>query len=290
MKAGVTATATGFGTGLSSSLGTEFELLPAFGVPRDRWDAIAPVLGPMAAWRAYNTPKANIPAQFPGSGYKVPAGVTTPVVSIRPSRTMGTSTVPDVQGIVTGARDAELAAWIEQAPPGAMVSCWHETEAHIPDPVDVTRMHLHVHELCRRIRPDVAYGQISMTWTADKRSAHYPLTKWIAPGMDFQGLDVYPADLGDGFTDAARDALAQITRVDPAARIAFTEVNFPATGAAFKPPAQQVADVFTVGWKMARDVGALTFMPYYGNIAWPPDPVVVDALRAIAHDTLATHF
>jgi hypothetical protein len=120
---------------------------------------------------------------------------------------------PDHDELLAGGLDAQLTEAIAQAPPGSLLTGWHEAEhAGWPGTVAaqqarvhaihagtvaaqqarVHAIHAHLHALVHATRPgEVLYGPVT-TMGAGRG--------WVLPGMDFYGVDVY--DL-HGRTDPA---------------------------------------------------------------------------------------
>lgn len=251
---------------------------PVFGMDAQaRWPAVETALGvsSMAAWRAYNR---GMPASYPGDDAPIPAGVTTPIVSYKPS-------LP-----ISAADKADLAALFAAAPAGSLNTIWHEGERAGYTPEQLRAAHALAHDIFRAHAPAGAwYGQISMTYTAYAGSAHYPLSQWIATRsdggpLDFYGADWYPSTNGDASATTSISAwLAQLQSVIPDPVIAITETNYSTGSGITWSQAQDLWFSQARAWAAANK--AITFLPYFDDahgLPWPPSAAVIAQLAAIA--------
>ena len=76
-----------------------------------------------------------------------------------------------------------------------MVTCWHEGEAagNGYTTAQILSLHARCYPIFKAASPGCRYGQIVTCYTASRPSGHYPLGQWMAPGLDFYGLDGYQA-------------------------------------------------------------------------------------------------
>ncbi|MGO9298158.1 MAG: hypothetical protein ACLP52_30490 [Streptosporangiaceae bacterium] len=247
---------------------------PIFGVNDTSWPEISAAAGGVTGWRAYAPPSAGVPRRWPGThSGPVPAGVQTPVVSIK----------PDVSQVISGALDARLAAYFSLVPPGAWVTCWHEGEKpglHFSRE-QIQRLHARVYSVFRAHAPRTAlYGQIFSTYAATRPSSPQALGPWVAPGLDFYGLDGYQYEPGETVEQVLAEPAAQITAVVPGARLAITETN-----TSFGQQARWFAEAFG----LATRQGWLAMFPFFGsgrNYPWhPADLALVAGLRVINQES-----
>jgi len=241
--------------------------------PGTMWSTISAALGGLAGYRAYNTPAQGIPVTWPGPGASpVPAGVTLPVISIK----------PDIPTVLSGSLDAALAAFAALVPTGAMVTCWHEGEAAHNDftTAQVLALHARCYPIFKAASPGCRYGQIVTCYTATRASGHYPLGQWMAPGLDFYGLDGYQVARSHTAATVFGAAAHQIQGALGTVRLAVTECNsaLPAS----RP------DWFKDTWSWARANDCLTYFTYWESAgsaspyAWlPDDTAAIAALAAI---------
>lgn len=251
-------------------------LLPACGVnrgPAQLWPDISAATKGLAGFRGYNTPEQGVPATWPGPGAKpIPAAAKLPVISIK----------PDIGKLLTGALDARLSAFAALVPAGAMVTCWHEgeTAGNGLSAGQVLALHQRARRIFKAASPRCRYGQIVSCYTATRASGHYPLGQWMAPGLDFYGLDGYQAAASHTAASVFGTAASQISRALGPVRLAVTECNsvLPAS----RP------DWFRETWSWARAHGCLTYFTFwYGAgtatpYAWlPDDSATISALAEI---------
>lgn len=226
----------------------------------------------LPAFRGYNRPTIGIPGSFPGPDVKaIPAGVTTPVISIK----------PDIRRLFTGNLDAKLEAFAKSVPAGAYVTLWHEGERANEHNAsrDIKVMHAVARTLMKTANPALMYGQIFTSYSGTNTNR---LAGWLAPGMDFYGIDAY----ANTETDLAEDILTpcanQITAISPGANIVVTECN---TRFADSRPAF-LSSCFT--W--AYEKKCPMFMVYFDapdsgtEWAWnPEDTQVMNALKGMSN-------
>jgi hypothetical protein len=182
------------------------------------WSAVSAATGGLAAYRGYNTPGEGVPSSWPGpSAGPIPPGASLPIISIKPN-------IADTLG---GALDKQLAAFAEQVPAGAWVTCWHEGERANEGntAADIKALHQHCHKIFKAQSPHCRYGQIVTCYTATRASGHYPLGQWMAPGLDFYGLDGYQAAKTDTADSVFGAAARQITGALGQVPLAVIEVN-----------------------------------------------------------------
>lgn len=287
-----TARLTDAATGLSGTRSASFTVraLPVFGIPdpvpfpaEGGWAAMEASLGTLKALRGYNAPSvtgtSGVPASWPGSQVSfISPHVSIPVISFKPA----------VAAVLAGTLDGALAAWFAKAPPGAMVSAWHEGErSAATTPASLIALHRRIYAIFKAHAPaGASYGQILETYTNYPGSQFYPLAKWVcgaASGgvnLDWYGLDAYPATTADTWATTGPPAAAAVRSVVPGAVIAITEAN---NSANFTAAAAAVVSFYQDAWAWAKADGCPVFLPYWGNPSstWPPPASVISALAAI---------
>lgn len=159
--------------------------------------------------REYDTPEAEIPSTFP----VYPEGVV-PVQSFK----------PEISGFIAGDDDVRFMQLMHRAPPGAYITLWHEgerkNENHAPNLI--REMHARAQELVHKTNSKIHYGQIFTTYSSETGRVE----DWVAPGMDFYGLDVYATAEDDTAGDAIYDTVNTIHKMaGSAANIMVTECN-----------------------------------------------------------------
>jgi hypothetical protein len=212
------------------------------------WSAVSAATGGLAAYRGYNTPGEGVPGSWPGpSAGPLPPGASLPIISIK----------PDIKDVLSGALDKQLAAFAAQVPAGAWVTCWHEgeraNEGHTTS--DILGLHARCHKIFKAQSPHCLYGQIVTCYTATRASGHYPLGQWMAPGLDFYGLDGYQAAKTDTADSVFGAAARQITGALGAAPLAIIEVN---SSLPNSRPAW-----FSDTWAWAEANNCLTYLTYW---------------------------
>jgi hypothetical protein len=182
------------------------------------WSAVSAATGGLAAYRGYNTPGEGVPGSWPGpSAGPIPPGASLPIISIK----------PNIMDVLGGALDKQLAAFAEHVPAGAWVTCWHEGERANEGntAASIKGLHEHCHKIFKAQSPHCLYGQIVTCYTATPASGHYPLGQWMAPGLDFYGLDGYQAARTDTADSVFGVAARQITGALGNVPLAVIEVN-----------------------------------------------------------------
>jgi hypothetical protein len=247
--------------------------------PGTMWSTISAALGGLAGYRAYNTPAQGIPVTWPGPGASpVPAGVTLPVISIK----------PDIPTVLSGSLDAALAAFAALVPTGAMVTCWHEGETTSDGftTTQILALHAHCYPIFKAVSPGCLYGQIVASYTATPASGHYPLGQWMAPGLDFYGLDGYQSATSDTATSIFGTAASQIEGALGSVPLAIMECN---SSIQASRPAW-----FSNTWSWAQANNCLAYFQYWDaagsgtSHAWVPgDSATIAALSAINAASLA---
>jgi hypothetical protein len=259
-----------------SLLAASSSQLPACGTNKGTngsWSAISAATGGLAGYRGYNTPAQGVPATWPGPGASpVPAAASLLIISIK----------PDINSVLSGSLDLQLAAFAAFVPAGAMVTCWHEGEATNNgfSTSQILGLHAHCYPIFKAASPGCQYGQIVTCYTATPASGHYPLGQWMAPGLDFYGLDGYQTAGSDTAASVFGNAATQIENAIGPVQLAVTECNstIPADRPAW----------FNSTWSWAQGNGCGTYFTYWdaagtgSSYAWVPgDSATISALSAI---------
>lgn len=97
---------------------------------------------------------------------------------------------PDPAQLLAGQLDSVIISALHGAPPGSMLTTWHEAE-QAPGMTATTaqKVHAYMHRLVHANAPGMAYGAVLTQGGS---------ASWVIPGLDFYGIDLY--DLGGGIT------------------------------------------------------------------------------------------
>lgn len=237
------------------------------------WSAISSATGGLAGFRGYNTPAQAVPTTWPGPGASpIPATASLPVISIKPS----------IPAVLSGSLDSQLAAFAALVPAGAMVTCWHEGEAAANGYTtqQILGLHAHCYPIFKAAAPGCMYGQIVTCYTATAASGHYPLGQWMAPGLDYYGLDGYQTSSSDTAASIFGTAATQIENAIGSVQLAVIECN--SNIQADRP------GWFNDTWSWAQANDCLTYFSYWDaagsgtSLAWQPgDSATINTLSAI---------
>ncbi|MEP7024801.1 MAG: hypothetical protein ABJB47_13585 [Actinomycetota bacterium] len=212
------------------------------------WSAVSAATGGLAAYRGYNTPGEGIPSSWPGpSAGPLPPGAALPVISIK----------PNIRDLLGGVLDKKLAAFAAQVPAGTMVTCWHEAERANEGntTAQILGLHARCHKIFKAQSPHCLYGQMVTCYTATRASGHYPLGQWMAPGMDFYGLDGYQITKSDTVDSIFGAAARQITGALGNVPLAVIECN--------SALPNNRPGWFNDTWAWAQEHGCLTYLTYW---------------------------
>lgn len=265
---------------------------PIFGIAGEpdgtnTWSSIESALGAssIAGWRGYNPPSAGfhgVPLSWPGGAAgAIPAGVTLPVVSIK----------PDISMVLAGTLDTQLATWFASVPSGAVVTLWAEGEASSGQtPANIIAMHKHAYNIFKANAPAGAkYAQIFTTYTGYTGSTHYPLNQWVCSTansgvkLDLYGFDWYPNTNTTNAVNSITPAITQFNSVaDSGSSIAISETNY-TTGTGITWTGTQ-AQWFTDTWSWATSNNCEFYFPYFDNahsVNWPPSSGALTELTTI---------
>lgn len=204
----------------------------------------------LTAYRAYNGPGVGVPAVFPGPKVTVPNG-TVPVISFKPR-------VPDV---LTGNLDSQLNDFFLSAPSGAWVTAWHEGNLpnHNFTPQEHIALSVYLRYLAKKANPGVRYGQIFGCFQVI--TGNQDLGDWVAPGMDFYGIDCYQEQPTWTADLVVTTPLAQIwSAVDHIADLAVIETNSAADPVAWLPEA----------YAAAQAANCRAFLPFFNATSGIP--------------------
>lgn len=222
--------------------------------------------GPLHGERIYFQPAASVPAAWPA----IPAGVTSPVISIKPA----------VAAVLAGSLDAPLSAFFAKAAAGSYVTLWHEGEdaSNGLTAAQVLALHARAYGLFKAAAPKAAtYCQIFTGFSATNSR----VTAFTAPGLPLYCVDAYQQAASDTTAAKLGAWAAQVRAAVPAARLAVTETNSSVPGGK--------AAWLTQAWEWALSQDAPLFFPYFANatqeadLRWDPsDTAMIAALKEIA--------
>lgn len=100
---------------------------------------------------------------------------------------------PDPAGLLAGQYDAQFERAIASAPPGSLLTTWHEADKGPAAPQGgltsavAQEVHTYMHALVVRLGHKVRYGSVS---TGGQRTS-----EWTVPGLDYYGVDMYDVSL-----------------------------------------------------------------------------------------------
>lgn len=235
------------------------------------WQAVSVAAGGLAGYRGYDTPAQGTPASWPGPGAgPAPAHASLQVISIK----------PDIGAVLSGSLDQKLRAFAGLVPAGAMVTCWHEGERANNNftTAQILGLHAHCYPIFKAASPNCRYGQIVASYTASRASGHYPLGRWLAPGLDFYGLDGYQSASSHTADSVFGAAAGQIQGALGPVQLAVTECN--SALAASRP------QWFKETWSWAQANNCLTYFTFWDSpasgtpYAWLPDDIATIAALA----------
>jgi hypothetical protein len=204
---------------------------------------------------SYYTPAQGVPATFP---LPPPGMVSMPRIH------------PAIDDTVAGRLDAELAAWFAKAPPGSLVTAWHEANGPSRGLAagQVKAVHAHLAALAASTNPGIAYGAILDVYGISH--AGQAVADWIPGGLAWVGFDGYQESATQTPGELFSESVGQL---GPGQAWAVTETN-----------SNQFSDEaawLTSAAVYAASEGAAGFMPFIGG---PPgavqEPVVDAALAA----------
>lgn len=157
----------------------------------------------------------GVPATFPGNSHDSRASHM--VVSFR----------PDVSMLLAGSLDASIGAYMAAAPAGTYLCAYHEanlstnwfrTTGHTAS--DFTAAQAKLKALRDAHNPNIKLGQILLaSSTANQASP------WVAPGLDWYGLDGYAGSTNKTAATVFDTAIQNILNVVPDAVLAIPETN-----------------------------------------------------------------
>ena len=270
------------------------------------WETFYGAFGPFQGYRGYDAQGtgAAMPTTFPGpAAGPLPAGSSYWVISFG----------PDITNVLNGDYDTEIVAYANDAQThavnngggGVVLSAWKEGDIDGPTPAQITALHAYMYQLIKPNAPDVLYGQIFSSYTANPASSNYPLTQWMgtanglpvsnpdATPLDFYGLDGYKLGTGSTWANVFGYGVTAIRGVFPDVPLAIPEINCGADSNANPNPLwADRAAWFTECWNQAVALNFLFMMTFWLQQAsdtaneWVPgdasQPATIAALKAIA--------
>jgi hypothetical protein len=226
-----------------------------FGVNQNHYADLAPQVAPIKIQRSFKSLSNGWPA--------MPVGQVAHW-SINPSYT----------DLMAGKLDSQIITELKKAPPGSLLTAWHEPELHsglssgptMPQMADINHYML---ALVHKTTPNVKYGPV-ITAHAD--------AGWCVAGMDFYGVDTYD---WKGFATQPNELQTWSDRMPPGPRV-VAETN---TFVQSKRPAW--FDGVYQWLKANGGIAMQTFWNPGGSLSgpWiPTDTATIDTLNTIAAD------
>jgi hypothetical protein len=108
---------------------------------------------------------------------------TWPVMQSNPAMPSLWSPRPNPTELFAGAFDAEFASAISTAPPGSLLTTWHEADKGSLTASEARQVHTYMHNLVVRLGHKVLYGSVS--------TGGIHTGAFTVPGLDFYGVDIY---------------------------------------------------------------------------------------------------
>jgi hypothetical protein len=242
------------------------------------WVTVNANAGPLGGFRGYNPPVAQIPAAWPGTaagpvpGQVAPSGV---IISLYPT----------LAAVLAGTYDAAITAFAASAPSGSYLTFWHEGETGAQYTVpNLIAAHQHVYPLVKAANPGLLYGQVFSGASSYSGQSGFPLSQWIASGLDWYGCDTYPVNGTDNTSIQlglfeSNLATAGVPAATPLSVPEFNSVS--ATGIAQETWYPQVWSHVIFSQRAYRHV-----MSWWGtgdpDWVWPPDAAGLIQLQAYA--------
>lgn len=242
----------------------------------------------------------GVPSSWPGP----PAGQNQPVP---PGAQVLVCFMPPLADLLAGKLDAQLKAWLAQAPAGSWVTAYQESN----DPSNgfwqqagasqgsLLAMHTYLQDFCAASAPHVSYG--ADIGSSPIYGAGQDCTAWVPAGLGWYSFDGYDRPVKDSsgvwvskYTAAQVFAgIGQVKAKWPDARVAITETN---TYRVTQDPASAGA-WFTAAYEVGKQYGCSVFSTWWGpanttNADWKlitfeAGAPYVAALNAIAADCAA---
>lgn len=260
----ITATFTDSVTGLTATgtlplvVTTSGNSVKRFGTNQNQWASVAPSVAPMTIQRSFKSVNNGWPV--------APAGVAT-----------SWSIYPQHDTLLAGGYDTLIVNALKNAPPGSLLTCWHEPELHSgrssgPTMAQLADINRYVMSLTHATTPNVLFGSI-ITAHAD--------AGWCIPGLDFYGVDSYD---WAGFADPTNELSTWSARMPDGPRV-VTETN---TMTASKRPSWFEGEY---EWLKANGgIAMMTFWNPSGGLSGPflpDDTATINVLNQIAADVAA---
>jgi hypothetical protein len=97
---------------------------------------------------------------------------------------------PDPSKLLQGMYDAAFTSALKTAPPGSMLTCWHEAEQSGLTASTARKVHTYMHFLVHSTGSLVPYGIVTSQGAS---------SSWDVPGMDYYGGDIYDTNRNGDF-------------------------------------------------------------------------------------------
>lgn len=229
-----------------------------FGCNQNQWDSVAPSVGPMTIQRSFKSISNGWPV--------APVGVAT-----------HWSTYPKHDDLLSGSLDSLYATALRNAPPGSLLTAWHEPELHSgrstgPTMAELADINRYLLAFTHAHTSNVLFGSV-ITAHAD--------AGWCIPGLDFYGVDSYD---WQGHADPATELSNWSARMPDGPRV-VAETN---TMTASKRPSW-----FEGEYEWLKANGGIAMMTFWnpgGGLSGPflpDDAATITILNQIAADVAA---
>ena len=222
----------------------------------------------------YYCEKLNVPAAFP-------TPPTDPHAIVHQSVTI----YPDPTKLLSGEYDTKLATFMAGAVAGDMLSCWQESagmgykdlNGNLITPTQQNDMQLYLQSFAKAHHADLVVGAVETPdWTKNQ--------PWMAPGLDFYGIDMYQRDEPDPTTTLSEWEGHVLTYGSPHATVAVCECN------ASRKGLRPCYFYETANWLAnQKRKGPSCFLTYWnptGKLSGPwltNDPPTIDELKNIGN-------
>jgi hypothetical protein len=233
-----------------------------FGVNEKHWPDVSPYVSPMTIERSYK-------------------GLTDtwPVMQVNPLQPSLWSPRPDPVELLKGTYDATFESALKTAPPGSLLTVWHEADKGPASPsggltAEMAReVHAYMHALVHRFGSTIPYGSVS---TGGQGTG-----SWTVKGLDFYGTDMY--DFGGW--DHPAWLLNRWSATQPPGPRVIAETN------SNHPSHRPWWFMRSYDWLLANDgIAMMTFWNPTGPLSgrWlPDDEATISTLRQIAAEAAA---
>ncbi|SRR6266702_362781 len=224
-----------------------------FGCNQNRYADVSPYVGPITIQRSFKALSLGWPV--------MPTG-----------QACHWSIYPKHDDLLAGTLDAQIKAALHDAPPGSLLTAWHEPELHSgratgPTMSELADIHNYLFALTHATTGNVLVGPV-ITAHAD--------AGWCVKDMDFYGVDSYD---WAGFADPVKELSDWSARMPPGPRV-VAETN------TFKPEKRPAWFTGIYQWLAAHGgIAMMTFWNPTGGLSGPflpGDTATIETLNLIA--------